>query len=225
VHVIWIVLVAAYFVGAVPFGVLLARARGVDLRAVGSGNIGATNLGRALGKRWGIFCFLLDACKGVLPMVVMQWIVRPEYLSQGGRETVFFWWWLAAGGLAVLGHVFPVYLGFRGGKGVSTSFGVALGLWPYFTAAATAAIVIWALVLKRWRYVSLASIVGALAFPLVLLGLIAAIPAWSASALRPLVIVATVIPVFVVVLHRSNIRRLCNGTENRTGRANQAPES
>lgn len=222
---LWIILVAAYLVGAIPFAWILARLHGVNLRTIGSGNIGATNLGRALGRPWGIFCFLLDACKGVLPMVLMRWLVHPAYLREGGRETTFLWLWLAAGGLAILGHVFPVYLHFRGGKGVSTSFGVALGLWPYYTPAALVSILIWVLVLKRWRYISLASIIGASAFPVVLAGLVAGIPSWSAGELIPLLIVAIAIPLLVVFMHRSNIHRLCNGTENRVGQNKSNPPS
>lgn len=212
---IWISLLGAYLVGAIPFGMIIARMHGLDLRRVGSGNIGATNLGRSLGRRWGILCFCLDALKGLAPMLWMRWMIRPGYLNQGGQETVFLWWWMAAGTLAVMGHVFPVYLRFRGGKGVSTSFGVALGLWPYFTLAALVALFVWAVVVKACAYISLGSILGAASFPLALLVLISTIPTWSLARLWPLLTVATVIPVLVMYLHRDNIRRLRAGTEGR----------
>lgn len=210
-------IIGAYSLGAIPFGVILARLHGKDLRQIGSGNIGATNLGRALGRPWAIICFCLDASKGLLPMVLVHRFVRPHYLNQGGQEGVFLWLWILCGCAAVLGHIFPIYIGFRGGKGVSTSFGVALGVWPYFTIAALVSIVVWVIVLKVSRYVSLASMIGASTFPLVLLGLTALIPSWSLTQLRPLVCVALAIPILVVYLHRSNIRRLYQGTENRTG--------
>jgi glycerol-3-phosphate acyltransferase PlsY len=196
---------------------IIARVHGLDLRRMGSGNIGATNLGRHLGRRWGIICFFLDASKGLAPMLWMRWVIRPTTFTQAGQEAVFLWLWMAAGSLAVLGHIFPVYLGFRGGKGVSTSFGVALGLWPYFTLAAVVALLIWAIVVKACALVSLASIIGAVSFPLTLLILICAVPSWSLKQLWPLLCVATAIPVLVVILHRDNIRRIRAGTEGRVG--------
>ena len=212
---LWMSLLGAYLVGAVPFAMIIARAHGLDLRRVGSGNIGATNLGRHLGRRWGILCFILDALKGLVPMVYMRWAILPVYLQRGGQESSFLWLWMATGTLAVLGHVFPGYLGFRGGKGVSTSFGVALGLWPYFTFAALVALLVWALVVRACAYVSLASMVAAASFPLALLTFIGAMPTWSLTQLWPLLSVATVIPILVVFLHRDNIRRLRAGTEGR----------
>jgi len=115
-------IIAAYLVGAVPFAYVLARAHGKDLRSIGSGNIGATNLARALGRRWGYACFVLDMLKGLIPMVVTLGVVKPALLQRGGTETQFLGLLLAVGCAAVIGHVFPVYLGFRGGKGVATSF-------------------------------------------------------------------------------------------------------
>jgi glycerol-3-phosphate acyltransferase PlsY len=221
--VIWISLLGAYLVGAVPFAMIIARAHGLDLRRVGSGNIGATNLGRHLGRKWGILCFVLDAFKGLAPMLWMGVIIRPAFLERGGQVTIFLWWWMAAGTLAVLGHVFPVYLRFRGGKGVSTSFGVALGLWPYFTLPALAALLIWAMVVRACAYISLASMVAAASFPLVLLILIAGIPSWSFAQLWPLLSVATAIPLLVVILHRSNIQRLRAGTEGRVAVGKRSP--
>ncbi len=212
---IWISLLGAYLVGAIPFAMIIARLHGLDLRRAGSGNIGATNLGRNLGRKWGVLCFCLDAFKGLVPMLWMRWMIRSDYLEQGGQDTAFLWWWMAAGTLAVLGHVFPVYLRFRGGKGVSTSFGVALGLWPYFTLAALVALCVWAVVVKACAYVSLGSIIAAASFPLTLLILISTIPTWSFAQLWPLLTVATVIPVLVMYLHRDNIRRLRAGTEGR----------
>jgi glycerol-3-phosphate acyltransferase PlsY len=208
-------IIIAYLVGAIPFAYILAKAYGKDLRTIGSGNIGATNLARALGRRWGYVCFGLDVVKGWIPMVLTLWIIKPVFLQSGGTEMQFLWLWLAVGSAAITGHVLPVYLGFRGGKGVATSFGVALGLWPCYTLGAAAAAIVWAIVALTWRYVSLASMVAAASFPLILAGLIWLCPGWQISLLWPLMVVALLIPVMVVFLHRANIRRLAAGTEHR----------
>ena len=201
--------ITAYLLGSVPFGLLIAKAHGKDLRAIGSGNIGATNVSRALGKKWGYFCFLLDVLKGLIPMLAAGKVVHSE---PGNIELSM---WLAVGCAAILGHIFPVYIGFKGGKGVATSFGVALGLWPYFTICSVMAFVIWAGVVLVWRYVSLASIAASVAFPSMLFLAIVLTPGWDIAKLWPLLIAAIVIPVVVILLHRENIKRLIAGTENK----------
>ncbi len=203
--------VAAYLLGAIPFAYIIARAHGKDLYDIGSGNIGATNLARAVGRPWGYFCFALDVLKGFAPMLVVGAILRmPD-------KPMFLAGWLLVGVAAILGHVFPVYLGFKGGKGVATSFGVALGLWPYFTLSALVALAAWGTAVLVWRYVSLASILAAVSFPVALLLGILAVPGWEASDLWPLLVAATAIPVLVIVRHRENIRRLLAGTEGKIG--------
>jgi glycerol-3-phosphate acyltransferase PlsY len=202
-------LVGAYLLGAVPFGLLIAAGHGIDLRKVGSGNIGATNLSRALGKRWSYVCFVLDLAKGLLPMLAGGvWLCDLA-------GTVGLMARLAVGCAAIIGHIFPVYLRFRGGKGVATSFGVAIGLWPYYTICAAAALLVWIIFLLIWRYVSLASLAAAVAFPVVLVASIAIVPGWQFSELWPLLIVATGIPILVFVRHRENIVRLLAGTESK----------
>ena len=213
--VVMTAIVAAYLAGAIPFAYILARAHGKDLRSIGSGNIGATNLSRALGRRWGYVCFILDVLKGLIPMLVTLMGVKPIFLQRGGTAMQFLWLWLAVGCAAVMGHVFPVYLGFKGGKGVSTSLGVGLGLWPYYTSCAALAFGVWVVVVLIWRYVSLASIVATVSFPLIFLAAIRLLPGWELSALWPLLVVATIIPVMVILLHRTNIIRLLAGTEHR----------
>lgn len=199
----------AYLLGSVPFAFLIARAHGKDLRTIGSGNIGATNLARALGRKWGYLCFALDVLKGFIPMAAVTAIAgRPD---NPGLMAL----WLAVGVAAILGHVFPVTLGFKGGKGVATSFGVALGLWPYFTIPGLIALAVWVAVVLIWRYVSLASICGAVAFFVALLSGILIVPAWTASSLWPLLIAAIGIPLMVIVRHRENIKRLLAGTESK----------
>ena len=204
-----ILIVGAYLLGSVPFGLIIARAHGKDLRSIGSGNIGATNLSRALGKKWAYFCFFLDAAKGLIPMLIAAGFVSsPPAVSELSLA-------LATGCAAVLGHIFPLYLKFKGGKGVATSFGVALGFWPYYTICAVAALLIWLIVVLLWRYISLASISAAVAFPVTLVLMILLVPRWNFAGLWPLFIVAVVIPIMVIVRHRENIKRLIAGTESK----------
>lgn len=211
---------AAYVVGATPFAWVLARVKGVDLRKVGSGNIGATNVGRSLGRPWGYLCFFLDMGKGLLPALVAGWLLRPEV---GVPSTVAQAAWLAAGCGAILGHVFPFWLRFRGGKGVATSLGVVLGIFPYFTWAGLAAFALWTAVTLSSRYVSLGSIVAAVAFVPLVAGFNAARIGWERTMrLWPMLAFATVMSLLIVFLHRANIRRLLSGSENRIGQKKPA---
>lgn len=204
-----ILIIGAYLLGSIPFGVIIAAGHGKDLRTIGSGNIGATNVSRALGRKWAYACFFLDVLKGLIPMLAGAKLIS----SPPGIVELFLW--LAVGCASVLGHIFPIYVKFRGGKGVATSFGVALGLWPYYTICAVAAITVWAIVLLLWRYVSLASIVTSIVFPIALILIIMLNPSWNFTELWPLLTAATFIPVMVIVRHRENIRRLLAGTESR----------
>lgn len=204
-----VAVVAAYLLGSVPFAFLIARAHGKDLRTIGSGNIGATNLARAVGRKWGYICFALDVLKGLAPMAVLGALIDAR------DDPVALSLWLLVGLAAILGHVFPVYLRFKGGKGVATSFGVALGLWPYFTLCALIALAVWIAVVRIWHYVSLASICAAVAFPIALVLGILTLPDWRSARLWPLLIAAVVILVLVIVRHRDNIRRLAAGTESK----------
>ena len=199
-------LAGAYIYGSVPFGFLAAKLlRGVDLREVGSGNIGATNAARALGAKFFPSIFLLDMSKGFLPVWLAGRLVGGAGPYQPHPLAV------AAGLAAILGHVFPVWLGFRGGKAVATSAGVLLGLsWPALLAGA----LVWAAVFALWRYVSLASICAALAVPVaaVLLG---PEPLGSGAFLTGFTVLGALL---VVARHRGNIRRLLSGTEQKAGR-------
>jgi glycerol-3-phosphate acyltransferase PlsY len=208
-------LIGAYLLGSIPFGMLIAAAHGIDLRKVGSGNIGATNLSRALGRRWAYLCFVLDLAKGLLPTLAAGiWLG-----DIAGTSGLFAR--LAVGCAAVMGHVFPVYLKFKGGKGVATSFGVALGLWPYYTVCAAITLLIWVVFVLLWRYISLASLAAAFTFPVILVAAIALVPGWRFSDLWPLLIVAMVIPVLVFVRHRDNVVRLLAGTESKVLQKNK----
>ena len=190
----------AYFLGSVPFGILVAHLfdRSVDLRAVGSGNIGATNVARAVGKAAGILTLLLDAGKGIFAMALVQMFV------EGPADL-----WLALVGAAVfLGHVFPVYLNFRGGKGVATALGIVLFLSP---VTAFILVVLFSLVVYFTRYVSLGSLSAAVALPPMM-----ALLATS----RHYVTLSLVMMFLVIFTHRQNIHRLLAGQERKFG----APE-
>lgn len=204
-------IIFAYLLGAVPFGFLIGKAHGKDLRQIGSGNIGATNAARMLGKKWGTICFVLDVGKGLVPMLLVPAMGLLHQPLTTGQLVL----WILVGVAAVLGHVFPVYLGFKGGKGVATSLGIVLGLWPYFTVCGIAVFVIWAATLAIWRYVSVSSIIAAVSFPVILIGCIVSIESWSFNQLWPLVSIAVLMALLVVVRHRSNIVRLRNGSETK----------
>jgi glycerol-3-phosphate acyltransferase PlsY len=197
----------AYLLGAVPFGFMIAKAHGKDLRKIGSGNIGATNTGRILGKKWGIICLILDSLKGLIPML----IAKTQLTSP--MSTTQLWLWLAVGCGAVLGHIFPVYLNFKGGKGVATSLGMVLGLFPYYTIAGVGAFVVWLATVLISRYVSLASITAALIFPVILTIEIFCVKSWEFATLWPLIVIALVMPLLVVIRHAENIKRMLEGSE------------
>lgn len=200
---------AAYLIGSTPFGVLIAAAHGVDLRKVGSGNVGATNCGRALGRKWGYLCFALDVAKGLLPVLAAGRLIRPAgELPAPAQQAA----WLLVGCGAVAGHVFSFWLGFRGGKGVATALGVVLGVWPYFTVAGLAALGVWIVVTLTSRYVSLGSIAAAAAF----LPLFAALN-WPPTSLWPMGAFAAAMVALILIRHAGNIRRLLDGTESRIG--------
>lgn len=208
-------IIAAYLLGSIPFGLLIARAHGKDLRSIGSGNIGATNVSRALGRKWAYFCFALDVLKGLIPMLATLHLASTRPDQTQGERVVLLGLWLAVGCAAIVGHIFPIYLKFKGGKGVATSFGIALGLWPYFTVCALFALATWLIVVLTFRYVSLASILASVVFPLVLILAIILIPGWEFGILWPVVVTAFAIPVMVVMRHRENITRLIAGTESK----------
>jgi glycerol-3-phosphate acyltransferase PlsY len=192
-------IVLSYLLGSVPIGYIYARARGVDLRKIGSGNIGATNVYRAFGKAPAILIFWLDVAKGLIAVV---FIAR---LGAGWEYTA-----ILSGLAAIAGHVTSPFMGFRGGKGVATAVGVFLGLAPIATAICLG---IWAILFALFRYVSLGSIVGAVACPIMI---------WLLDRdgyhESPVFYFALLVAVLVVVTHRSNIRRLLSGTENRIGK-------
>lgn len=195
-------IVAAYLIGSIPFAFLIVRWRkGIDIRTVGSGNVGATNVGRLLGLRYFLFTFGLDVAKGFLPTWVLPRLAEMlTHENIGGLPVL-------VGLAAILGHNYPLYLRFRGGKGVATSLGAFLALDPTACAGALAAFII---VLALTQYVSVSSISGGLAFTVVHFGRIR--DPWSgAEAIMSAVTILML--AMLIVRHRANLKRIAAGTE------------
>src|SRR4051794_7604969 len=212
-HQLLLLAVVSYFLGSIPFGLLVGLSRGIDPRKAGSGNIGATNVARLLGGRYFALVFSLDLLKSLLPMLAAYTILRRAHLTSDQLNATYFFAWLLVGFSAILGHMFPIYLRFKGGKGVATSAGLILGLWPYYTLPAIIAILIFLLTFLLWRYMSLASMLGAISFPIAYL-LIALYFRWPLTHQQlPLLIFAVIVAALIVYKHRSNISRLRAGTE------------
>jgi len=186
-------LLLAFFLGSLPFGHWLALRLGVDLRKQGSGNTGATNVSRILGKKWGYIVFALDFTKGWIPVVLA---IRAGNLSDS--------WVVGTGVCAVLGHVFSPWLGFRGGKGVATSAGILIGLSPWVSLGVG---VIWWVAFQFGRTVSVASLSAATAFPILV--------AWLCPQRTALQCAALGMAGLVWIRHRDNIQRIFRGKENR----------
>ena len=184
----------SYLLGSIPFGFIITKvSKGVDIRRTGSGNIGATNVLRVVGKGAALLTFLFDLGKGLFPIVVARRIGVSE-LS------------LAAIGLsAVLGHLYPLSLGFRGGKGVATSFGVLLGLLP---KVALVLVGLWLIVAVLFRYASLAALAVAFAAPILALGL---------DGRKELILLAAGLSFLLLLRHRENVKRLLSGQEGKLG--------
>ena len=193
---IW--LAAAYLVGGIPFGFLIGKMRGVDVRTVGSKNIGATNVFRTVGKKWGLIAFACDVLKGLLPtLAARHFAAEPSWLP------------LSVGVMCVVGHMLTPYMKFKGGKGVATAFGMLIGLAPALVGTAFA---LFALVFALSHYISLGSC-SAAAFLMVAVWF----PILGTEGYRnlPQCILVTLIAAFVIFKHRANIGRLLSGTESK----------
>ncbi len=198
--------IASYLLGSVPTGVVVAKLfSDKDVRRAGSGNIGATNVTRVLGRKPGIITFAGDVLKGFLPMLIGTLIFKPLLPAFG------FQFVLCAFGLAsFLGHLFPLYLKFRGGKGVATAFGVFAFIEPLTVPVE---IMLFAVIVYFWRYVSLGSLIAAAAMPFVLF----LIAYFLHPVSLPGILLSMIVGILIFVKHKPNIQRLLNGTENRVG--------
>jgi glycerol-3-phosphate acyltransferase PlsY len=189
-------LLGSYLLGAVPFGLFFGKAiAGVDVRTAGSGNIGATNVLRAAGKKAALLTLLADSLKGFLPVLLAKSLFHDDTIT------------VLAGGAAVLGHNFPVYLKFKGGKGVATSFGVVLGVSPWIGLVCLAS---WLATAAQWRYSSLSALLAFALYPLITFA--------AHGDSQPLRGLSLFISCMMYYRHRENIKRLLAGTEPKIGK-------
>lgn len=228
---LWLCPLLAFLLGSIPFGLLIAKAKGIDIRQYGSGNIGATNVLRVVGKKYGITCLILDALKGFIPVAIATNLIqiagRPiqvplqlpdslELILPASEALKVQLVHILTALAAVLGHNYSPWVGFKGGKGIATSAGVLIALMPF---AVIILLAVFLVVVFLSGYVSLASIVAAAVLPIVTLW-----GSWHHGRIqdgtwnKPLFIFTLVIAVLAIWKHRSNIRRLLNGTENRLPR-------
>ncbi|MFT5423475.1 MAG: glycerol-3-phosphate acyltransferase PlsY [Phycisphaerales bacterium] len=243
-------IIAAALAGSIPFSWLLGLLNGVDIRKHGSGNVGATNLGRVVGRKWFAMGFTLDLLKGFVPVFLAgQTMGVVGTFAIGPADS---WFWLACVVAAVLGHMFSPIVGFKGGKGVATGLGAVLGIFPALTIPGVGAFVVFAMTLTLWRYVSVASTVAAMtlpAFAYMAFGYaktIAETRAFEgvtrdsvtvemAEQIRlnatanidgfPFVVVTAAIAILVAYKHRDNFERLSRGTEPKMGSAKEPHEN
>jgi glycerol-3-phosphate acyltransferase PlsY len=196
----FIIVVGAYLLGSIPTGYLVGRAKGIDIRAVGSGNIGAANVFRSVGKTAGVFALIIDGLKGY---AACTWLCDWTLMFLGVSTTDTELYRIFAGIAAVLGHNFTCWLKFNGGKGIATSAGVFFALAPMATGVALGT---WVIAFVLSRYASVASIAAAVALPATI---------WLMPNSLTLQIVTTVLGLLAIFKHRGNIGRLLNGTEHR----------
>jgi len=189
----YLLVLGSYLIGSIPFGLVLGKVAGIDVRAAGSGNIGATNVARLVGKKLGVLTLVCDALKAILPMLAADWL-----LENGGQREL---WVALCGGAAFLGHLYPLYLKFRGGKGVATALGIFLYLAP---VAALLDLLVFVGVVYNWGHVSLGSLTAALLIP----GLV-----WLLTGSVSKSVLAFGIGALIWVKHRDNIGRLMRHEE------------
>ena len=192
----------AYVLGSIPTGFLVAKAKGFDIRTVGSGNIGATNVFRQLGKPAGIFVLLADALKGWLAASFLAKILFARFISAADTQTLE-WLEICAGIAVILGHNYTCWLHFKGGKGIATSAGVLIALVPLSLLIILG---IWMIMFVLTRYVSLASVFASFALPLA---------AWLTGESLTMIVITAMLAALAIYKHKANIQRLLNGTEHR----------
>lgn len=225
---LWLCPLIAFLLGSIPFGLIIARMKGIDIRQHGSGNIGATNVLRIVGKKYGITCLFLDLLKGLIPTILAISLIRftgmknPMALDALENHAGIFPMLTAqvfqviTGLCAILGHNYSPWVGFKGGKGIATSAGVLIAMMP---AAIVILLVVWLLVFFISKYVSLASVIAALSLPVLTLW-----GSWFHGKIqdgtwnKPLFIFSIVIAALATWKHRSNFKRIREGTEHRFGK-------
>jgi len=203
---IWLaIIILCYLIGSFPSGYLVGKSQGIDIRQHGSGNIGATNVLRVMGKKWGYLVFFCDSLKGFIAVKVGVWLA-----TSAGAETTFAG--VVAGICCIIGHNYTVWLRFKGGRGIATSIGVLLAIVPIVIVLIV--LVVWVAVFFVWKYVSLASICAALSLPVAVLALF---PFVAHGNYWVLLVFSLIVAALAVWRHRPNIDRLLHGTENRFG--------
>lgn len=236
----WMFIPISFLAGSIPFGYLIGKANGIDIRTVGSGNIGATNLGRALGKRFFYACFFLDMTKGMMPTLIAGYFMQTLGTMRVGTSDAY--WWLGVMIAAVLGHMFTPWLGFKGGKGVATGLGAMVGILPAMALPASGGLVVFLVVLTLWRYVSLASSAAAASLPMWTWLVFRQyqtlmtrqrstamdweeLPAETINQIKsdipnygiPFFVVSVALAILVIYKHRTNLGRIMVGTEPQIG--------
>lgn len=231
---IWLLPILAFLLGSIPFGLLIAKSRGINIREHGSGNIGATNVLRIVGKKYGISCFILDFLKGLIPALLAYNIykfsnadetmtigfIRNHAIDLGDNQFTAQALQVFTGLCAILGHNYSPWVNFKGGKGIATSAGVLIALMPFGTLILIAIFII---TFKITRYISVASIVAAASLPFTVI-----FGAWKHGKFadgnwnRPLLIFATFIAIMAIWKHRSNIKNLIAGKEHKFTPKNKA---
>ncbi|MDR4503390.1 MAG: glycerol-3-phosphate 1-O-acyltransferase PlsY [Candidatus Scalindua sp.] len=197
-------LTISYLIGGIPFGYFIAITKGIDIRQHGSGNIGASNVGRILGRKYGIIIFILDLLKGFVSVSVIPiWVSKLQFPTNSGDLLV-----ILCGLCAILGHVFPVYLRFKGGKGVATSFGVFIWLVP---VSAIISFSIWIVIVLIFRYVSLGSMIASLAIT----GSIIVLENDPFGTGIYLTVLSAAVAMLIIMRHWVNIQRIISGTESK----------
>jgi acyl phosphate:glycerol-3-phosphate acyltransferase len=203
---IWLaIIILCYLIGSFPSGYLVGKSQGIDIRQHGSGNIGATNVLRVMGKKWGYLVFFCDSLKGFIAVKVGVWLA-----TSAGAETTFAG--VVAGICCIIGHNYTVWLRFKGGRGIATSIGVLLAIVPIVIVLIV--LVVWVAVFFVWKYVSFASICAALSLPVAVLALF---PFVAHGNYWVLLVFSLIVAALAVWRHRPNIDRLLHGTENRFG--------
>ncbi len=207
-------LTLSYLIGGVPFGYIIAIAKGIDIRQHGSGNIGASNVGRTLGRKYGIIIFVLDLLKGFVSVCFIPVCVsKLQFPTSSGELLV-----ILCGLCSILGHVFPVYLRFKGGKAVATSFGVFIWLAPLSVVISLA---IWIVIVLLFRYVSLGSMIGSIA----IVGCVIMRENDPFGSGKYLTILSSVVAILIIWRHRTNIQRIISGKESKIfSKRNQSEE-
>jgi len=235
----------SFLLGSIPFGFLIGKSRGLDIRTQGSGNIGATNLGRLLGRKYFVMCFILDFTKGLMPTLIAGSVLGT--LGYMNMDPADAWLWLAVMFAAPIGHMFTPWLGFKGGKGVATGLGALVGVMPAMTLPASGALVVFIVVVVLWKMIGVASSVAAASLPLWTWYAFAQyetfeerrvgsqtqfaeLPASDIDLMvanhgLPFIVAATLLAVIVINKHRPNLARAIAGIEPKIGESKAVPSA